>query len=130
MTDPFDTGEAWHFHRVAVDRVVDGDTLDVRCDLGFGVHRTVRVRLLDVDTAEIHTVPQTSDEYERGQEHAQFVREWVAAADGEWPFRLTTERDTGFYCRYVGVLVRKRDGTSLSGALHAEFDDVSPDPGS
>jgi len=125
--NPFDGVDAWHFHRVRVDRVVDGDTIDVIVDLGFEVRRHVRVRLLDVDTAEIHTVPQGSDEYERGQEHAQFVREWVATAsdDGEWPFRLTTEQEMGYYTRYIGVLVRKQEGTSLSGALHAEFDDVS-----
>jgi len=126
-TEYLEHEDAWHFHRVRVDRVVDGDTLEVHIDLGFDVTRAVTIRLLGVDTAEIHTVPESSDEYERGQEHAQFVREWVAAADGdsEWPFRLTTEREMGYYTRYLGVLVRKQEGTSLSGALHAEFDDVS-----
>lgn len=123
-TDYLEANDAWHFHRVDVVAVVDGDTLDVRVDLGFDVERVVRVRLYDVDTAEIHTVPEGSDEYERGQKHAQFVREWVAAADGEWPFRLTTERTASTYNRYVSVLVRKSDGVSLSGALHGEFDDV------
>lgn len=129
-TEYLEHDDAWHFHRVAIADVVDGDTLDVAVDLGFDVTRTVRVRLYGVDTAEIHTVPEGSEEYERGQEHARFVREWVAAAadDAEWPFRLTTEHEMGYYARYVGVLVRKQDGTSLSGALHAEFDDVSPDP--
>jgi endonuclease YncB( thermonuclease family) len=125
-TEYLEHEEAWHFHRVAVVDVVDGDTLDLEVDLGFDVRRTVRVRLYGVDTAEIHTVPEGSDEYQRGQEHARFVREWVAATDGPWPFRLTTERELGLYSRYTGVLVRKRDGVSLSGALHAAFDDVQP----
>ena len=37
---------------VTIDRVVDGDTLDVQVDLGLGVSRAERVRLLDVYAAE------------------------------------------------------------------------------
>lgn len=32
--------------------VVDGDTFDLDVDLGFSVHKHVRVRVLDVDTPE------------------------------------------------------------------------------
>lgn len=33
-------------------RVVDGDTYDILCDLGFGVYHKIRVRLRGVDTPE------------------------------------------------------------------------------
>lgn len=125
MSDLLDEYDAWEFRRARVADVVDGDTLDVVVDLGFNVRRTVRVRLVDVDTAEIHTVPEDSDEYARGQEHAQFVREWVAAADdSEWPLRLTTRKERGLYGRYVADVVRDDTGESLTAALHGAFDDV------
>ena len=34
-------------------RVVDGDTVDVRCDLGFDVYKIVRIRIADIDTPEV-----------------------------------------------------------------------------
>ena len=43
-------------YKVSVSRVVDGDTVDVDVDLGFGVWlRNERVRLAGVDTPEIRT---------------------------------------------------------------------------
>lgn len=125
MSDLLDEYDAWEFRRARVADVVDGDTLDVVVDLGFNVRRTVRVRLVDVDTAEIHTVPEDSDEYARGQKHAQYVREWVAAADGiEWPLRMTTRKEPGVYGRYVADVVRRDTDASLTAALHGQFDDV------
>lgn len=37
-----------------IDRVVDGDTYDVKVDLGFKVFHIIRVRLKDVDTPETY----------------------------------------------------------------------------
>lgn len=43
-------------YTVIIDRVVDGDTVDVHIDLGFGVWmRNERVRLYGVDTPECRT---------------------------------------------------------------------------
>lgn len=35
-------------------RVIDGDTMDVCLDLGFGIKRATRVRLLGINCPEIH----------------------------------------------------------------------------
>jgi micrococcal nuclease len=49
-------------YRCAVLRVVDGDTVDVDIDLGFGVWlRNERVRIMGIDTPE----SRTSDEVEK-----------------------------------------------------------------
>jgi micrococcal nuclease len=49
-------------YRCAVLRVVDGDTVDVDIDLGFGVWlRNERVRVMGIDTPE----SRTSDEVEK-----------------------------------------------------------------
>jgi micrococcal nuclease len=43
-------------YRCVIDRVVDGDTVDVHIDLGFGVWlRDQRVRLSGIDAPEIRT---------------------------------------------------------------------------
>ena len=40
-------------YRCRIDRVIDGDTVDVDIDLGFGVWmRKERVRILGIDTPE------------------------------------------------------------------------------
>ena len=43
-------------YKVSVVRVVDGDTVDVDIDLGFGMtYKKQRVRMLGIDTPEIRT---------------------------------------------------------------------------
>ena len=39
-------------YNARLKRVVDGDTVDFIVDLGFHVHKTIRTRLLGVDTPE------------------------------------------------------------------------------
>jgi micrococcal nuclease len=49
-------------YRVKINRVVDGDTVDVDIDLGFGVWlHTERVRIMGIDTPE----SRTSDKVEK-----------------------------------------------------------------
>ena len=38
-----------------VNRVVDGDTIDVTVDLGFDIHHSARVRMMGIDTPESRT---------------------------------------------------------------------------
>jgi len=42
----------WIEERVEVLRVIDGDTIDVRLDLGFEIKKKVRLRLTKVDCPE------------------------------------------------------------------------------
>ena len=118
--------EPWEY-RAAVERVVDGDTLDIRIDLGFGVILTgdeARVRLRDIDTAEIFGASKGSDEYATGQRHKQFVEAWVTeAGDEEWPFLIETTKDDerGKYGRWLARIERRRDGAVLNEDLVEEF---------
>ena len=38
-----------------IERVVDGDTVDVSVDLGFDIHHKARVRMMGIDTPEKRT---------------------------------------------------------------------------
>ena len=51
-------------YNAEVLRVVDGDTLDARIDLGFDVHVNKRIRLMGIDTWESRTRDQ--DEKAKG----------------------------------------------------------------
>ena len=120
--------EIWQY-RATVERVVDGDTLDLKIDLGFGVTLTgdeARVRLRHVDTAEIYGASSDSEEYAAGQQHKQFVEAWIAqAGTDEWPLFVQTWKDDerGKYGRWLVEVQRRNDGAVLHNDLIAEFGD-------
>jgi micrococcal nuclease len=121
--------DLWQY-RARVARVVDGDTLDLVIDLGFGVSLSgdeARVRLRDIDTAETYGVSKDSEEYARGSRHKAFVEAWVAETDDEeWPVFVRTEKDDerGKYGRWLAVIQRRADGAVLNDDLVAEFGDA------
>lgn len=129
MTRTPQVHEAWQFPGAMTGpntRVVDGDTLYARLDLGFYVERVTEVRLDGVDTAEIHGVSHESDEYKRGQAHMEFVEQWLDAAheryDGDWPLVVTTApQDTGKYGRWIADIRRAHDDHDLREDLADAF---------
>jgi len=63
-------------YRVKVKRVVDGDTVDVDIDLGFGVWlRGERVRLYGIDTPESRTRDKIEKIY--GLAAKEFLKSFV-----------------------------------------------------
>ena len=64
-----------------VVRIVDGDTIDVSIDLGFNIFTIQRVRLLGIDTPEIHT--KNFEEKQHGEEAKQFVINFIEEAERE-----------------------------------------------
>lgn len=97
--------------------VIDGDTFDFQVDLGFFTYKQVRVRLRDVDTAEIYGVKKESNEYKRGQEQKRFSKEQLSEAD---EIILKTYKDeTGKYGRYLANVFI--DDQSLKDLLVEQF---------
>ena len=45
----------YNFRVVSIDKVLDGDTIDVTIDLGFDLFKKERVRIAGVDTPEKRT---------------------------------------------------------------------------
>lgn len=112
--------------------IVDGDSVDVKIDLGFHITREDRVRLKGIDAAEIHFVSRDSDEFLRGLEQKTFVEDWFRVADERagdgWPVIVETEKDgTGKYGRLLADFYRRdengewTDDVSLSQALIDEY---------
>ena len=62
-----------------VERVVDGDTIDVVLDLGFDIFYKSRVRLYGIDTPESRT--RDKDEKARGKMASAFLKEAIEGGD-------------------------------------------------
>ncbi len=86
-----------------VERVVDGDTIDIAIDLGFSLHYKTRVRLSGIDTAEKNTA--------LGKKTKEFVK---FALEGYVMRIQTTKPDK--YGRILGE-VFLADGTNFNKSL-------------
>ena len=90
-------------YRCKVKRVIDGDTVDIDIDLGFGVWlKGERVRLYGIDTPE----SRTSDKVEKiyGLEAKKYVQKFL---DDKWIMLKTKEYDAkGKFGRILGELWR------------------------
>lgn len=110
-------------YHASLMNVVDGDTIDVTVDLGFRIHREIRLRLQDIDTHETYGVSKDSDEYQQGMVETQFVEEWLHAGETdeyEWPFVIRTEKK-GKFGRYLAEVERRSDEAILNEDLISEF---------
>ena len=87
-------------YKCKVTKVVDGDTVDVDIDLGFGVWlRDQRVRLYGIDTPE----SRTSDPFEKqyGKAATEFLKKWLDGGD----ITIKTHKDgRGKFGRILGEL--------------------------
>ena len=88
-----------HTYRCTILRVVDGDTVDVDIDLGFGVwNRGERIRVLGIDTPETRTRDLTEKVY--GNLAKNFVKDYLPVGSTQI---LQTEKDsTGKFGRILG----------------------------
>lgn len=124
MPDLWPLESEYFVYRAQLDRVVDGDTYDLLVDLGFRTYKEVRTRMWKVDTAEIYGVKRESEEYQRGQEHGEWVFDWFHdREEREWPFLVSTHEDVGVYGRWP-ALIRSWDGDRLRDDLIDAFPNV------
>lgn len=93
-------------YRCEVKRVIDGDTVDVDIDLGFGVWmRNERVRLYGIDTPESRTKDKEEKKY--GIAAKNFLKGMVLDEGG---IVLKTYKDAeGKFGRILGELWRTTD---------------------
>ena len=92
-----------------VERVVDGDTIDVVLDLGFDILYKSRVRLYGIDTPESRT--RNLDEKARGKMAGAFLKN--AIEEGTKVVIQTEVKDSrGKYGRVLGNVVV--DGVNIN----------------
>lgn len=99
-----------------IDRIVDGDTLDVDIDLGMNVHVHERLRLKGIDTPEIYGVKKDSPEYQDGMEAKAYLQKLIPPGS---LVKVRTFKDKkGKYGRYIAdvLYVEPDDGHTVNVA--------------
>ncbi len=105
--DPF--ADKLYAYRGTVERVLDGDTLDLVVDLGMKVKMDLRVRLAGVNANEHNTAA--------GDHATAAVQAWVAAHPG--PYLIRTEKDNAEKFGRMMARVVAPDGADLIADMKA-----------
>lgn len=104
-----------------INRVVDGDTIDVTIDLGFDLYKKERVRIAGVDTPEKRT--RDKEEKVLGIDATNWLKEKLEAAikgDDELTIRTELIGGVGKYGRLLGWLYIGDAETSLNELMISE----------
>jgi len=88
-------------YSASLDRVVDGDTIDLCVDLGFGVSMDMRIRLLGIDTPEVRT--RDLEEKKRGFEAKNFVIKTFEQHDNKCVIETVKDKQ-GKFGRYLATV--------------------------
>ena len=111
----------YNFRVVEVNRVVDGDTIDVTIDLGFDLFKKERVRVAGVDTPEKRT--RDLEEKALGIDATNWMKAKLEGAiDGDDDLVIRTELVGGMgkYGRLLGWLYIGDGETSLNEQMIEE----------
>ena len=95
----------------SVNRIVDGDTIDVTIDLGFSININQRVRVAGIDSPE----KRTRDAAEKAL--GIDATEWMTKRINEAPeliIKTAVEGSMGKYGRVLGWLFVGKDDVSLN----------------
>ena len=114
MTPP-SRKSCYNFRVTEVNRVLDGDTIDVTIDLGFDLFKKERVRVAGVDTPEKRT--RDLEEKALGIDATNWLKkelEDVLAGDDELIIRTELHGGVGKYGRLLGWLYVGDDQVSLN----------------
>ena len=106
---------------IEINRVVEGDTIDVTIDLGFDLYKKERVRIAGVDTPEKRT--RDLDEKELGIDATNWMKEKLDGAisgDDDLIIRTELVGGMGKYGRLLGWLYIGDGETSLNEQMIEE----------
>ena len=104
-----------------INKVVDGDTIDVTIDLGFDLYKKERVRIAGVDTPEKRT--RDLEEKALGLDATYWMKDKLTETikgDEELIIRTELKGGTGKYGRLLGWLYVGEDDISLNEKMITE----------
>ena len=111
----------YNFRVVEINRVLDGDTIDVTIDLGFDLFKKERVRVAGVDTPEKRT--RDLEEKALGIDATNWLKEKLEGAlagDDDLVIRTELVGGVGKYGRLLGWLYLGDGSLSLNEQMIAE----------
>ena len=120
MTPP-SRKSCYNFRVTEINRVVDGDTIDVTIDLGFDLYKKERVRIAGVDTPEKRT--RDLEEKALGLDATNWLKEKLEstlAGEEELTIRTELKGGVGKYGRLLGWLYIGDAEVSLNEAMITE----------
>lgn len=104
-------------YKATVKRVVDGDTVDLIVDLGFGVTFVDRFRLSGIDTPEIYQKARDSAEYIAGMKAKERVLQLMPEGS---TVEITTFKDKkDLHGRYIAEIFNT-EHLNINATLLAE----------
>ena len=120
MTPP-SRKSCYNFRVTKINRVVDGDTIDVTIDLGFDLYKKERVRVAGVDTPEKRT--KNLEEKALGLDATAWLKaklEETIKGDEELTVRTELKGGVGKYGRLLGWLYVGDSDSSLNEQMITE----------
>ena len=120
MTPP-SRKSCYNFRVTEINRVVDGDTIDVTIDLGFDLYKKERVRVAGIDTPEKRT--RDLEEKALGIDATNWLKgtlEDTIKGDNELTIRTELKGGMGKYGRLLGWLYVGEDDISLNEQMIKE----------
>lgn len=110
----------YQYQVVEILSVVDGDTIDARISLGFGINATFRFRVAGVNTPEIFG----RNASEEGRVAHQFTKDWLVGRD-LWVRTFKSSQATvgigdGAFGRWLAEFMDATSGETLTQALVAQ----------
>ena len=111
----------YNFRVVEINKVLDGDTIDVTIDLGFDLFKKERVRVAGVDTPEKRT--RDLEEKALGIDATNWLKEKLEGAlagDDDLVIRTELVGGVGKYGRLLGWLYLGDGDMSLNEAMIEE----------
>ena len=111
----------YNFQVTEINRVLDGDTIDVTIDLGFDLFKKERVRIAGVDTPEKRT--RNLEEKALGIDATNWLKdklESTLSGDDELTIRTELVGGVGKYGRLLGWLYVGEDTVSLNELMITE----------
>ena len=120
MTPP-SRKSCYNFRITEINRVVDGDTIDVTIDLGFDLYKKERVRVAGIDTPEKRT--RDLEEKALGIDATNWLKEKLEstiAGDDELSIRTELVGGVGKYGRLLGWLYVGDEDVSLNEQMITE----------
>jgi len=88
-----------YYYKIELLRVVDGDTIDVRIDLGFNVWHKCRIRLVGINAPESRT--RDKEEKKRGLAAKSWLIDKLESAEDELEMK---SYGVGKYGRVLGEI--------------------------
>ena len=111
----------YNFRVIEINRVLDGDTIDVTIDLGFDLYKKERVRIAGVDTPEKRT--RNLEEKALGIDATNWLKEKLESTlsgDDQLSIRTELVGGVGKYGRLLGWLYVGDEDVSLNEQMITE----------